>query len=278
MTMHDENFCRGIAMVLQGENLKASSYVNHNSSLGLLREKMVASFVRHETPTRFAVDTGLIRDHQSGQTSRQCDLLVHEQTALAPLYRWEDFVVVHARAARAVVEVKTDLDKRCFEELLDLTASVVRVGAASSAMAPIPVFGYSLSGSSFETFVEYLVEGMATNRTAAGPDERVVNLPVVIAVQDKTYLAIRPTALAQGMPFCVCAVNLSATGGRDDKPTIAHETGLFLQFYAHVLREEFNRIHAAELYPWFNKLQLPGTCKIWISPDGKQHTDQILWS
>src|SRR5436309_2238149 len=114
MVANNENFYRGVAMVLHGEILKASSYVPHAGSLGVLREKMVRNFIRHETPERFRVETGLVRNHDKGETSRQCDLLIHEPVLTAPLYRWEDFVVVHHHAARAVVEVKSDLDKRGF--------------------------------------------------------------------------------------------------------------------------------------------------------------------
>jgi hypothetical protein len=95
MVAHYGDFRRGLAMVLQGESLKAGCYVTHAASLGILREKMVSSFVRDETPERFRVETGFIRNHEMDITSRQCDLLVHEPALEAPLYRWEDFVVVH---------------------------------------------------------------------------------------------------------------------------------------------------------------------------------------
>jgi hypothetical protein len=120
MVAHNDNFGRGIAMVLQGESLKASCYVTHGTSPGVLREKMVSSFVRHETPDRFRVESGLVRNHDRNCTSRQCDLLVHEPGSAAPLYRWEDFVVVHDTAARAIVEVKSEIDQAHFQQLLDV--------------------------------------------------------------------------------------------------------------------------------------------------------------
>src|SRR5262245_834696 len=114
MVFHKLEFCRGVAMVLQGESMRAGCYVSHNASLGGLRERIVSRFIRDETPSRFHVETGLIHNLKTETTSRQCDILVHESANRAPLYRWEDFVVVPSQEARAVVEVKTTLNESGF--------------------------------------------------------------------------------------------------------------------------------------------------------------------
>ena len=119
MPFHYDKYCEGIAMVLKGESQKAETYVTHGTSLGTLREKMVGKLIRDETPERFRVETGLIRDQDKDCTSRQCDLLIHEPVDEAPLYRFDDFVIVNSSAARAVIEVKSNLTGTDFGSLLE---------------------------------------------------------------------------------------------------------------------------------------------------------------
>ena len=190
MVFHKPDFCRGVAMVLQGESLRAGCYVNHNASLGGLREKIVRRFIRDQTPGRFQVETGLIHNTESGETSRQCDILIHESANHAPLYRWEDFVVVQRREATAVVEVKTTLDEKGFGDLLNIQRSLVSVMGPPSNH--IPTFGFALEGVSFSSFVGYLQVAVQNNALNEEGDNRAFNWPVCVMVQDKHYLGVRP--------------------------------------------------------------------------------------
>lgn len=164
MPLHHDTFCQGIAMVLRGESQKAAAYVTHGSSIGTLREKMVGTFVRHETPERFRVETGLIRDQGFDLTSRQCDILVHEPWDEAPLYRYEDFVIVHASAARAVIEVKSDFTQQHCTSFLKINASVKMFELIRGPEYRTPVFGYGLQGPTCETLAEYLTADLSSQR------------------------------------------------------------------------------------------------------------------
>ena len=275
MASHVEDFARGIAMVLQGESLKASCYVTHGASLGTLREKMVSNFVRHETPERFRVGTGLVRSHDRNVTSRQCDLLIYESDSVAPLYRWDDFVIVHDTAARAVIEVKSEMDQRNFDKLLDVHISLIDIELRSGGGVFIPTFGYGLCGVAFETFLTYLKNALTSNRLNVADNQRQLNLPLCITVQKHNYLGIRPLRSTPGNPDAFCVVDFSKATDQKAQPVDGIETGFFLHFYTEVLRSRTLAIEDTMLYQWFNNLPVGNDGKAWVTPDGVIHPGNV---
>jgi hypothetical protein len=270
MAFHNDDFCRAIAMVLQGESKKAATYVTHAASLGTLREKMVSNFVRHETPERFRVETGLIRNHARNLTSCQCDLLVHDPWWMAPIYRYEDFVVVKHTAAKAVVEVKSNLYEDDFERLLKIHASVL-----SCCGDKVPTFGYGLTGATMPTLAEYLQDAIAGKEVVDGSP--FMNWPLCIAVQERNVVGFRPHGSVAGekdMPFCFCLVDLTKLTNSSATPVDGLETGLFLELYSWMIRDQdcFPRV---EVYRWFNNLPLLPDGKMWVAPDGKINKGEI---
>lgn len=274
MAFHNDDFCRGIAMVLQGESKRAATYVTHAASLGTLREKMVGNFVRHETPERFRVETGLIRNHARNLTSRQCDLLVHEPWATAPLYRYEDFVIVDDSAARAVVEVKSDLDKDNFEGFLDIHASVMKLELMSGGRVRVPTFGYGLTGATMPYLANYLRDALGQNRLRAEGIEAAptLNWPFCLAVQSRNIIGLRPQMGVPGekkdYPYCFCLADLTKATDATALPVDGIETGFFLHFYSLMIRNQRDNLTTVGVYNWFNNLPLSPDGKLWIAPDG----------
>jgi hypothetical protein len=275
MVAHHPDFQRGIAMVLQGESLKASCYVTHAASLGALREKMVSSFVRQETPERYRVETGLIRNHQGNISSRQCDLLVHEPAHIVPLYRWEDYVVVHDEAARAVVEVKSDMDKSGFEDFLNVHISVIMLEAIGQGKVFIPTFGYGLTGITCQTLANYLQVALTTNRLKVSSPRLHLNWPVCVAIQSRNYIGVRPLHLTSGKPLAFCIADFSKVQEASAGSFDGIETGLFLEIYSGVLLNKRPALDDSNLYNWFNGLPLTDAGKIWVTEDGVSHTGNI---
>ena len=276
MAAFNLDFVRGIAMVLRGECLKANAFVTHSGSLGTLRERMVQRFVRDETPDRFRVETGLINGHSS--TSRQCDLLIHEPDYRAPLYRWEDFVVVRSDTARAVVEVKTTLNQQGFNELTAVHNSVMEIELRRPfGMEFIPTFGYALEGVTFDTFLEYLRSVVTENPLGdlmqdAPPH---LNWPVSIAVHERRYLGFRHLGGSSRIPMCFGAIDLARITGSPDMDLDGIETGFFLQLYEWVLRERQGAMGSGDMSGWVNRLPIPDEAKVWITTDGRIHRGQI---
>jgi hypothetical protein len=268
MTIHNENFCRGIAEVLRGESLKARAYVTHNPSLGVLRERMVAEFIRDATPDRCRVETGLVCN-EAGRTSRQCDIVIHESSIEAPFYRWKDFVVAPASTTNAVVEVKSKIGKSELSTLFGVVKSVVDLSSAN-----IAVFGYGLSGVTFKTCVNHIASSL---KKSEGNGESVLfyHLPQCIAVQDQNYVGVLPSSYGEGVPCAFCMLDLKRSEDKDAPYPDGMETGIFLQIYGHVLKKNSGVLSAKNLYSWFNKLPIADAGKVWITEDGKINKGNI---
>lgn len=276
MAAHNVEFVRGIALVLQGECLKAKAHVTHSGSLGTLREKMVRKFITDETPERFRVETGLINGVSS--TSRQCDILVHEPNYHAPLYRWEDFVVARSDVARAVIEVKTTLNAQTFDELLGVHCSVMEIELRHPYGGEfIPTFGYAIEGVTFDTFITYLQAAVQNNRLGIDERARHLNWPLMIAVHGRRYLGFRHLGGSTENPMCFCAIDFSRqTVGSEEADLVGIETGYFLQLYEWVLRERLNAMKSNDLFWFFNRLPVVDDGKVWITPDGVIHPGPIV--
>jgi hypothetical protein len=235
---HDPEYCRGIAMVLKGESLKAGRCVTHNASLGGLRERMVARFVRDATPGRLRVESGLIHSARQALTSRQCDLLVHAASTYATLYRGEDFVIIEPDAAEAVIEVKTTLDQAAFDEVREIQSSI---SVLKSSRGCTPVFCYALEGVTFETFLGYI--SSALRETGA-----ILAVPNFMVVQARHYFAVRPVNQPPD-GFRVYAVNLAA-----DLDVDGLETGVFLEFYRQTMHSRHDAFQGRSLSEWFGRI------------------------
>ena len=278
MSIHDDAFCQGVAKVLQGESQKAATYVTHGTSLGTLREKMVGNFIRHETPERFKVETGLIRSQIKQITSRQCDILVHEPWDEAPLYRYEDFVIVNASASRAVIEVKSNFTKEHFASMLKINASVKIFELISGGKSRTPVLAYGLEGPTGETLAEYLTEDLSSQRFQEegleGSDvPKHLNWPDCIAIQRRNIIGFRPSysfpnRAQENWPYCFCILDLTKAAQEPKPPADGIETGIFINLYDINIRNEIEKLTTDTLYRWFNEMPLLDEGKIWIHPDG----------
>ena len=89
---------------------RINSFTKHPTSIGTSHEGILRRFLQQYVPRRFAVGEGFIVDVQ-GNASSQCDIIIWSELDHSPFYREEDFVIVPAESTKAVIEVKTSLDK-----------------------------------------------------------------------------------------------------------------------------------------------------------------------
>lgn len=268
------DYTRGIADVLNGENRKASCYVTHPGWLGTLREKIVGTFIRESTPDKFRVETGFIfSDASGGQSSPQCDLLVHDCFNYAPLYRWQDFVVVRSVAAKAAVEVKTTLDSREFGKIASGHAAIAKM----SGQCFLPTFAYCLEGMTFDSLVNATSALIRQNPLGLNDDFRVCNFPCCIAVQSRQLIAVRPLSLTPNVPnqrLVSCVIDLGATKGNRAE-LFGIETGAFLEFYRSAITDSPFGLLAWIVYEWFNMAGVVESAMAWITGDGEVHRGAI---
>ena len=259
-------------MVLQGESLKAGCYVNHGQSLGILREKMVHRFIQDETPERLRVGTGLIRNHNAKLTSKQCDILTYDANNVAPLYRHEDFAIVADIAARAVIEVKSNLYDKEFKDILGINQSLYLMKQRNSKLF-VPLFGYGLVGATFGSFSEYVQKAITENLLQLHEQQLALNWPYCVAVQERGYIGFCPIYPSQHFPDAFCILNFQEA--KDKSITTGLETGFFLELYGNILGQRGDIISADHLYEWFNKMPIEDTGKHWVTTDGALHTGEI---
>jgi hypothetical protein len=195
--------------------------------------------------------------------SGQCDILVHDPN-IPPLYRMDDFVVVHSNAVKAVVEVKSDLDERNFGQFLEIHNSLMRLDLN------IPTFAYGLTGVRFDTFAAYIQNAVTANRRESRGAS--VNWPFCIAVKSQRYFGVRDIVSVQNKTprFFLLDFNRAEESG------FAHdgiETGYFVQMYSLMLQDRSGLV--SQLAAWFNGLPVSAPGKVCVLEDGRMHTGNV---
>ena len=89
----------------------------HNPTIGILTEEILRSFLKTYLPKSISVEQGFILS-ETGEMSKQCDILIYDSTLYAPFYRINDIVVVPYDSVIAVIEVKTTLTKSIFHNVI----------------------------------------------------------------------------------------------------------------------------------------------------------------
>ena len=87
----------------------------HNLSAGENRQDLVEKFLVDHLPKRFGVSTGFVVSHD-GEYSNQADLVVVDNQNNAPLYPDSMNKIWPVESVYALIEVKTNLDKRDIED------------------------------------------------------------------------------------------------------------------------------------------------------------------
>jgi hypothetical protein len=93
-------------------DLVSASVGKKSSFKGILYEAVLRKTLRDLLPNRLEVGTGFLVDLAQGKLSAQCDIILYTDSHIAPVYQYQDFVVIDHRTAYAVIEVKSTLDKK----------------------------------------------------------------------------------------------------------------------------------------------------------------------
>jgi len=90
----------------------------HNPTIGVLTEEILRDFLRNHLPNIVNVEQGFILN-DSGELSRQCDIIVYDSHNYSPFYRVNDIVVVPSESVICVIEVKTTITKQIFHRVIN---------------------------------------------------------------------------------------------------------------------------------------------------------------
>lgn len=86
----------------------------HNTHPGTHCEVLLRNLLRRYLPNGMSADKGFIygRVDKTGKNQHgpEIDILIHDEAYLRPLFRVDDFVIVHPKSVIALIEVKTNLE------------------------------------------------------------------------------------------------------------------------------------------------------------------------
>ncbi len=107
---------------------KAISILQHALERGLQNEEILRDFLRNYMPNIFSVGSGFVMPTADLQTkielSKQLDILIYNSADFAAIFKVQNFFIVREETAAAVVEVKTRLSSKAFDEALENIASI----------------------------------------------------------------------------------------------------------------------------------------------------------
>lgn len=89
---------------------------NHNLSRGVIGEEILRDYLRSIIPKRFCVSQGFIISNNG--LSRQCDIVIYDNSITCPLYSFGNIEVIPIEGVKAVIEVKTSINKKGFISVL----------------------------------------------------------------------------------------------------------------------------------------------------------------
>lgn len=108
---------------LEADALLYNRELPHHGLVGALNEDAIAEVVRGFLPRRFGVEVNaLVIDH-TGETSRQCDIVIYDDEAVPKYFR----KVFPVERVYAVIEVKTTLTSQRVAEAIEVLGSVSRL-------------------------------------------------------------------------------------------------------------------------------------------------------
>lgn len=117
-------------MELHSQLMQAKSIVcQNNLYYGLIAEDILRTFLRDIVPNRYGVCQGFVEDN--GNLSRQCDIILFDQTDYAPTYSFGEIKIIPSVAVTAVVEVKTSIDAETFHNTLIAFEELAKMGVSN---------------------------------------------------------------------------------------------------------------------------------------------------
>ena len=238
-----------VDLAITAENRKIEIFVHHNHSRGVAREALLRSIVIQHTPHPYVVSSGFVyTDDHRVAPSKQCDVPVYDPRIHQPYYQLDEFVVVAKNTAKVLIEVKSEINEKEFAIVRGMT------DYAKSVEKPMLVFAYE--GWTFDTFCEK-VRPFASDMTA-------FPICLVVSVQERNYLAIRPTRCGAPVYFLI-----DFSQAKPVSPGMA--TAYFLNIYQVLLGA--GEILDGPLWQWFTDTLtiVPPTARKWLTADGVIH-------
>ncbi len=123
-----ENYYKNVQEKLMVQRDIIRSLLKDPQIIGDYYEAIIRDAIRESIPESFAVRRGVILS-DTGETSRECDIIVYSAAEYGPLFLSENIVVVNPDAVRIVIQVKGTLNVENLKDAIDNLESVNRLRA-----------------------------------------------------------------------------------------------------------------------------------------------------
>jgi uncharacterized protein DUF6602 len=132
---------------LRAEAEYFSRLTTHSSELGRINETHLAKLLRDYLPPKIGIGTGFVAcGGDAPDQSPQCDIILYDALNNSPLYNSDAWSIYPIEMVYGIIEVKTTLDKREFE---DAFVKCAKVRAMARTDDGKPNKAYLLQGTSY---------------------------------------------------------------------------------------------------------------------------------
>lgn len=123
-----ENYYKNVQKKLMVQRDIIRSLLKDPQIIGDYYEAIIRDAIRESIPESFAVRRGVILS-DTGETSRECDIIVYSAAEYGPLFLSENIVVVNPDAVRIVIQVKGTLNVENLKDAIENLETVNRLRA-----------------------------------------------------------------------------------------------------------------------------------------------------
>jgi hypothetical protein len=157
----------GDQMLIEFDRIQ--SEIEHSGGKGDVREARLKTFLETYLPHKYAIGNGEIVD-SSGNTSRQCDLVIYDRTTSPILYSDEAFQVFLAESVYAVIEVKSVLS---YKELSDAVQNIKSVKSLQRVNGKIGGILFAYKSNIKKDAMEKLSDKLIEANSTLSPEEYI---------------------------------------------------------------------------------------------------------
>ena len=126
----------------------------NNLYYGLIAEEILRTFLKDVMPKRYGVCQGFVENNSN--LSRQCDIIIFDQTDFAPTYSFGEIKIIPSVAVTAIIEVKTNIDAETFHNTLIAFEELARMGVSNKYL-------FLYDGPTIKTIEKYFYPAKGDN-------------------------------------------------------------------------------------------------------------------
>lgn len=145
------NYCLSIAQEFEARLNRIRVFIKHNLTSGTANEIILRDFLASHSPKDFFVGQGFICDPSlENKVSKQCDILVYQQSSYPVVYEDGPIKIVWPDSARMVIEIKTNLAGNSIKSAIENIEAARKVSIHTKGII------FAFSSARLETILQHM--------------------------------------------------------------------------------------------------------------------------